>query len=190
MMRLQEEYIKRHGFNFNPIYHVNNANIILKLHSRPQIVLNINWDVTTTRLGHYVFSYVQPNHDGYVDGNYFLPLSDDGYHQYDEYLSFIMRWVKNLEFVPVKFDEVKLAVWEMFLYCFDGWIAAHELEEMIFQTTNLSIPIEQRMDAVDLFLDYLVDYDSLVLDIYNSEFKKHEYNYANWLVKLILKNEG
>ena len=188
-MRLQEEYIKRHSLKFSPIYHVNNANIILKLHSRPQVILNINWDATTARLGHYVFNYIKPNHNGYLDGNYFLALSDDYYYQYDEYFSFIRRWVKKLEFTPVKFDQVKLAVWEMFLYCFDGWLAERGLEELVFQATDLSLPAEVRTQAVDSFLCYLEDHDSLVLEIYNSEFRKYEYHYANWLVELILNKD-
>jgi hypothetical protein len=115
-------------------------------------------------------------------------LSDDNYYQYDEYFSFITRWAKNLEFVPIKSNEVKLAVWEMFLYCFDGWIVERGLEEMVFQAIDLSVSMEKRMYAVDAFLCYLEDYDSLILEIYNSEFRKYEYNYANWLVELILVN--
>jgi hypothetical protein len=96
-----------------------------------------------------------------------------------------MRWVKNLNFVPVKIGQVKLAVWEMFLYCFDGWIVAHDLEEMAFQATDAYLSLEHRSVAVDSFLGHLESYDSLVFEIYNSEFRRYEYDYAEWLVELI-----
>lgn len=184
-MQLQEEYIKRHSLNYKPIYYAIDASIILQLHSRPQIVVNIKWEETARNPGCYTFNYLGPNHNGYLYGDYFVQLGDNHYYQYDEYANFIMRWVKNLNFIAIKSSQVKLAVWEMFLYCFDGWIAEHDLERTVFQTTNSSLSAEKRSTAIDSFLDYLETYDSLVLDIYNSEFRKYEYNYANWLVELI-----
>ena len=184
-MRLQEEYIKRHNIDFRPIYYVKMANVILKLHTRPQVVVTIKWADTLRRPGYYVFEYFNPNHNGYLDGNYFVPLGDPHYYQYDEYASFIKRWVRNLHFIPVKFSQVRLAVWEMFLYCFDGWIAEHNLEEKVFRATDLSLSEEERLNEVGIFLNFLTTYDSLVLDIYDSEFRKYEYNYADWLSELI-----
>lgn len=184
MMRLQEEYIKRHNLNYKPIYYATDASVILQLHSRPQVVVNIKWEETARHPGFYKFSYFGPNHNGYLYGNYFIDL-DNQYYKYDEYVNFILRWVKNLNFVAIKSDQVKLAVWEMFLYCFDGWIVEHDLERTLFQATNSSLSIEKRSVAIDSFLDYLEGYDSLVSDIYNSEFRKYEYNYAHWLAELI-----
>lgn len=184
-MRLQEEYIKRHNLNYKPIYYATDASVILQLHSRPQVVVNFKWEETTRYPGYYTFSYLGPNHNGYLDGNYFMQLGDNQYYQYDEYVNFILRWVKNLNFVAIKSDQVKLAVWEIFLYCFDGWIAEHNLEEIAFQATNLSLSAEKRSTAIDSFLNYLKTYDSLIVEIYNVEFRKYECNYATWLVELI-----
>ena len=190
-MRLQEEYIKRHNFNFLPIYHVRKANILLKLHSRPQVVVEIRWDEESGRPGFYKFIFLNPNHNGYLDGNYFLQLNNDThFYQYDQYANFIMRWVKNLEFVPIKFSQVKLAVWEMFLYCFDGWIVEHNLEEKVFRGTDLSLTEEERLNGISDFLDFLASFDTLVYDIYCSEFMKYAYDYAEWLAELIQAVNG
>lgn len=185
IMRLQEEYINRHNLQYKPIYYVSNANLVLKLKSRPQVVVTIKWEETIRRPGYYVFDYSSPNHNGYRDGNYFLSLGDRHYYQYDEYANFIMRWVKNLNFIPVKSSQVKLAVWEMFLYCFDGWIAENNLVDLAFQATDSSLSEEERCDGIDSFLYHLDSYDSVVSEVYNSEFRQYEYNYANWLVELI-----
>lgn len=184
-MRLQEEYIKRHNLNFKPVYHVRAANVVLKLRSRPQVVVTIQWEDALRRPGYYVFKFLNPNHNGYLDGNYFLEMGDPHYYQYDEYANFILRWVKNLNFVPIKLGQVKLAVWEMFMYCFDGWIAEHGMEEMAFPASDSSLSEQERNDAIERFLDYLSGYDSLVSEIYSSEFRKYELNYADWLTELI-----
>lgn len=184
-MRLQEEYIKRHNLVFKPIYYVKEANIILNLRSRPQVIVNIKWEETARRPGYYVFTFWNPNHNGYLDGNNFVELGDPHYYQYDEYAKFIMRWAKGLDFTPVKFDQVKLAIWEMFLYCFDGWIAEHNLEEMTFRALDTTSSLEERSNAVDEFIEYLSTYDPLVYDIYFSEFGKYEDNYADWLTEVI-----
>jgi len=184
-MRLQEEYLKRHNLNCKPVYHINKANVILKLHSRPQVVVEIKWEETIRRPGHYKFSFFNPNHNGYLDGDCFLPLGDTHYYQYDEYADFLLRWAKGLNFTPIKFAQVKLAVWEMFLYCFDGWIAKHNLEERAFCGVDPSLSEEERSNGIDNFLEYLSTYDTLVFDIYESEFRKYEYDYADWLTELI-----
>jgi hypothetical protein len=120
-----------------------------------------------------------------LDGNYFIQLGDTHYYQYDEYVGFITRWTRNLNFIPIKSSQIKLAVWEMFLYCFDGWLADHNLEEMAFRPANLSLSEGERLDELDKFLGYLAKYDTLVSDIYDSEFKKYELYYADWLAELI-----
>lgn len=182
-MRLQEEYIKRHNLQYKPIYYAREANLILRIRGRPQVVLNIQWEDRSTNPGFYVFDFLNPTHNGYLDGNYLL--GEKKYHQYDEYASYITRWVRHLEFEPVKSSEVKLAVWEMFLYCFDGWIAEHSLEELAFRATDPCLSNEERCEGVDAFLYHLESFDSIVFDIYNVEFRKYEYHYANWLVELI-----
>lgn len=184
-MRLLEEYIKRHNINFLPVYHVSRSNIILKRHSRPQIVLNIKWEEEENRPGYYTFNYFSPNHNGYLNEKYFTQLNENNYYKYNEYASFIMRWVKNLDFTPVEPNHVKLAIWEMFLLCFDSWIAKNNLEESVFAVIDLSLTEAARFAAIDNFFDYLKNHHHFVWEIYNFEFQKHEYNYADWLVELI-----
>ena len=183
-MLLQEEYLKRHGIDINPIYYTRKAHLVLSLR-RPQVVLEILWEETTRRPGYFVFNFLNPNHNGYLDGNYFVQLGDAHYYQYDEYASFITRWARGLNFLPVKSRQIRLVVWEMFLYCFDGWIAGHDLEEMAFRPTDLQLSEGERLYELDKFLDYLANYDSLVIDIYSSEFRKYEDYYADWLANLI-----
>lgn len=189
-MLLQEEYLKRHNINIKPIYYTRQANLILKLRSRPQVILEIGWEEAAGRPGYFIFNFLNPNHNGYLDGNYLIQSGDAHYYQYDEYAGFITRWARNLNFVPIKSSQIKLAVFEMFLYCFDGWIADHNLEETAFQVTDLSLPDEQRLNELDIFIDYLATYDTLVSEIYGSEFRKYESYYADWLAEFIEFNSG
>jgi hypothetical protein len=179
-MKLQEEYLKRHNINFPPIYHVKNATVILKLRDRPRVLLDIEWKNTATRPGYYVFNFLKPNHNGYLTGNYFTPSGDNQIYQYDHYISFLTRWTKNLKnFSPVGLDEVKITIWKMFLYCFDGWIVEnYTIEESLF--TPLT-----KADGVDNALVALKDYNSVIGEIYELEFRKFEKNYSEWLVNLI-----
>lgn len=186
-MRLQDEYIKRHKLNFPPIYHTKHANVVLK-NQRPELVLTIRWDVFSS-IGHYVIRSYTPNHNGYLDGNYFLEVDEDRYCEYHDYFGVVMNLVKNHRLVPVHFDQIRLAIWEMFLYCFDGWIAERNLEELAFQAVNPSCSVDGRIVALNIFLQHLEKNDSLVFEIYNSEFRKYEFNYGDWFVDLMEKQK-
>ncbi len=188
-MRLQDEYIQRHHLKYKPIYHIRNANIVLKLKVKPPIILNIRWHEPARRPGYYVFDYLSPNHNGYLDGNYFIQLGEKHYYQYDEYASFITRWSRNLDAIPVKSGQIKLAVWEMFLYCFDGWIAEYNLEDTMFPAADIALSNEERCNNIDSFLYHFESSDPTVSDIYNAEFRQYEYDYANWLVELIMSHQ-
>jgi hypothetical protein len=180
-MRLQEEYIKRHNLKYKPIYHVKNANIILK--SQPHVIINIRLEDESGRPAHYIVSHLRPNHKGYLNGNYFLKFKEN-FYQYEEYTSFITKCTKTCEF-PLKFGQIKLALWEMFLYCFDGWIVDEILKNFAEEATQPSCPIDKRTEAVSSFLNHLQMQHPLIWSIYNDEFRKYEIDYAEWLVDLI-----
>ena len=184
-MRLQEEYFKRHNIDTPPIYHVKNANIILKLRVRPQVVLNIRWEENDKVPGHYVFDFLRPNHNSYRNKKFFSNMAEEPYiHQYEQYRRFILGWAKNLNFTPIATSEVRLAIWEMFLYCFDGWFVEHpELEELAFSPVDINLPLEERHLALDKMLWALQQHHPVLIKY--REFKKFELNYAEWLVTLI-----
>jgi len=183
-MLLQDEYFQRHNLNIKPIYYTRKANLALRLRARPQVVVEFSWGGKIRAPGFFVFNFLSPNHNGYLDGNYFL-ASDPYYYQYDEYAAFLARWSRSLNFQPVKSSHIELAVYEMFMYCFDGWLAQHDLEDMAFRGVDPSLTEDQRSDEINKFLDHLVSYDTLVYDIYHSEFMKYANNYADWLAELI-----
>jgi hypothetical protein len=182
-MKLQEEYLKRHGLPYLPIYHTKNTYLILKVNSRPQILFNINWKEGQGRPGYYEMTYSKPNHNGYLNGEYFTKLDTEHILQYNEYSVFISRWVKNLDSVPITKEEVEIAAWEMFLCCFDGWILSKDLENVSFTTIDPAIPPFQRLANVNEFLDYLGNKEPLVYEIYQNNFVFSPY--AEWLVDLI-----
>lgn len=181
-MRLQEEYIQRHNLNYKPIYHVKNANIFFK--SQPHLIVNIKLDDASSRPAHYVVSYIKVNHKGYLDGNYFIKYKDSCY-QYDEYTSFLMKLAKSMESPPIKFSQIKLALWEMFLYCFDGWIVDECLKKIAAEIAKSSVPQETKVEGITLFFNHLQIHHPLIWSIYTDEFRKYETDYAEWLVELI-----
>lgn len=187
-MRLQDEYIRRHNLNYKPVYHVKNINLLLK--SQPHLIINIKLDEASSRPAHYIVNYLKPNHKSYLDGNYFIKLKESGVYQYDEYTTFIMKLVKSLEFPPIKFGQIKLALWEMFLYCFDGWIVDEHLKKIVSEIAKSSVPAEKRVEGINSFLNHLQIHHPLIWSIYNDEFKKYETDYAEWLVELVDSKMG
>src|SRR5581483_8311032 len=135
-MKLLEEYKKRHNLDFGLAYHTKHANIFLK--GTPKQILTIKWDDSIKSPGYYVFRFLEPNHNGYLDGKYFAKPYEN-YYQYDDYLQFITTWARGIELEPVRPEQTNLAIWEMFLYCFDAWIAEHDLEEMVFATVGANL---------------------------------------------------
>lgn len=187
-MRLQDEYFRRHNINALPIYHTKNSSLILD--STPKVIVNIKFEEIKRMPAVYTFEYLKPNHNAYIkeDENYFLKLNSwtDGPYQYDEYISFILKWIKNVGFNPVKPSEVRLAIWEIFLYCFDGWFSSQNLEDIIYPTINTTMSVVEREASLDKFL---AQSDLHLKQVYDDHFKSFETNYADWLVKLIRPDE-
>lgn len=182
-MRLQEEYFKRHSLPYNPIYHTKNTQLLLRNKSNITI-MNILWKEPERTTGYYEIFYSKPIHNGYVKGEYFVRTRVDHVVEYEDYFSFITTWAKSLTLDVVQ--NINLASWEIFVYCFDGWIASNSLENEIFPTIDPQIPPFHREANINEFLNYLKTKDQLVYKIYNIHFKfKHE----SWLERLI-KGDG
>lgn len=185
-MRLQEEYMNRHNLSFMPIYHTKDSKLILNVGNRPQIMLDIQWRMEPRSAGYYELTYMKPNYNGYLIDNYFVNLDDNIEHifNYNEYPGFIFRWAKNLGNKAYEKADVEIAIWEMFLYCFDGWFLENNLEELVFPTIEL-LPNTQRLHNINNFLYYLSEYRILTYEIYMNKFKPISEKYADWLANLI-----
>lgn len=177
-MKLQEEYFKRHSLPYNPIYHTRNTQLILQ--DKIPTIVNILWKEPERTTGHYEFFYSKPIHNSYLRGEYFSRTSKDHVVEYEDYFAFMETWAKTLT-LPIA-ENVKIASWEIFVYCFDGWIAQNSLENAIFPTIDPLIPMNYREANINDFLDYLRGKEPLSYRIFTVNFL---FRYEDWLVKLV-----
>jgi hypothetical protein len=183
-MKLQEEYLSRHKLTDIPlIYHTKNSSVILRLYARPQIILNIRWISGKGVPGHYQFHYLTPNHNSYLDGKYFSKFNAEHVLQYQDYTTFITSWAKNLNFTPIDAMQVKFAIIEMFMFCFDGWLCKSGMEDLIFNTIDPSLDDATKLQNIKEFEDDFKKEE--FYDVYKTVFCKYTDSYAGWLADLI-----
>jgi hypothetical protein len=179
-MKLQEEYLSRHKLTDVPlIYHTKNSSVILKLCVRPQVILNIRWGDP----GNYQLHYLTPNHNSYLHGKYFSKFNAGHVLQYQDYTTFINRWAKHINFTPIDATQVRFAIIEMFMFCFDGWLCKSGMEDLIYSTIDPSLDDATKLRNVEEFEKEFKK--EQFYEVYKTVFCKYADSYAGWLADLI-----
>lgn len=125
-MRLHEEYIKRHKLDVPVVRFDHKANVFLKLNESPHwAVYNVDWVWGHNCPGDFHTSLNCVIHNAYQSGEFFLPFRDHVV-SWDDWESHIIKestTFKVLGWRAVSEQERTLALWQMFLYAYDGWVA-------------------------------------------------------------------
>jgi hypothetical protein len=187
-MKLQDEYVRRHGINKDFIYHCDNINVILRSKNYHWVILNARWNPATWHPGYYIFKIIKPVHNSHVDR--FNNLIDPTVIHWEEYEKFIMEWLITL--TSPKFSifkaiedplEAVLNTWEIFLYTHDAWVASNtssEFLKLVEVITRPDMSYDMRYEAHLRATQLLGDKEILFWNI--ASYSEH---YCVWLAKLI-----
>lgn len=162
-MDLQQEYFARHGLDVAPVCYPDNKgnysivlkNLDAKRFKQPRyMVVTITLHKQETHPSYFKITQMLPAHDSQVNGDRTGVSSVwDKKVYWDEWDTFIRTWTANNmgELVPVSGDELVLAVWEMFMYSHDSWLAQNlhdRQKDGLFTLMDDTLPIKDRLAAV------------------------------------------
>ena len=180
-MLLQEEYIKRHSLDILPIVYTSSGSAIVK-DGPHYLILHLEWVPQPWRVGHFKFSTCYPTHNAHLISTCYD--CKDVEIAWDRYEFYFRNWSSVNNFKPVK--NRLLACWEIFLYCFDGWLARNATPEFMKL-------VDKTADNYDLSIikaiEYLRDNYSSQFSRFRSQILKHcTDNYMEWLMNLLESN--
>lgn len=157
-MDLHEEYHRRRGLKSNLVKYTHSQSYLL-LRADPSAwdsywaLHQIKWAGNGNRPGTFQIQLLVPNHDGVLGSGVFRTISDDKV-EWDAYEAHLATWCNSRKgLTPVHFSEIKLALWNIFLYAADTWIARSDPDaDLLFKSLDESEPIEVQQKAIDELL--------------------------------------
>lgn len=198
------EYFKRHNINVPLVQHCTSGTIVLKskipYNEYRWVIFDCDW-ILDSHHGVYQFKYRMPNHDAYQRGLFFKKVQPYGNSDWnlgsqqvvgqywDEYEEYILRWVDRTReiYSPIIDNkDIILSLWEMFVYCYDGWIINQNgyFKDLIFKSVDLEVSQNNRYVAYQDTLKFFTEHFPAILKVWRTEFLPTSSRYANWLAKL------
>lgn len=190
-MRLHEEYILRKGLDLPVILYEKRSNVFLRSKDEPYrlIVFSISWADGRHAPGSFYTSSVKPVHNGHEENLFFDYYSHKATVQWEEYADFITEFAKNIkeDWVVVPDKERNLALWEMFLQVYDGWIVKNtnrEFYRLVEESIRLDNDFHKRSTAFRNARTRLESCER-ILHLFKYEIFPLAKGHSDWLEKLI-----
>jgi len=156
-----------------------------------------NWIIFSIGIGtenyhpsYYKFTWMRPYHNGSFNGRALEALADPLRVEWDEYdIEIIKAAQRDDGLTPIAdLSEVKMAVWEMFLFCADDQAATLPrcIRLEIYKSLDRDTSIEKRMRAQRQVEDYFKEASSA----FSSRWSQMEQyyapgSYAAWYANLV-----
>lgn len=189
-MLLQEEYIQRHSIDVPLIVCTNFGNVIFRHDDFRYLVAHLEWKYYSWHVGNFKIDIYNPVYNGYTEGR-LLNSYDDITIEWDNYQSFFRNWIPlwHGKIQPVTRHESLIACWEIFLYCFDGWLARNattEFMKLIDETSDFSNP--NRVRYIKEAHKYLRLNHEAVAKKFESVILSFSTHYMDWISNLLKNN--
>lgn len=194
-MFLQEEYFNRHGITVPIVNHVGNGSLLLRSNDSPfnWIVMAIRWEDPHNHPGKYHINFFEPIHNSYSgSGRLFVKtLEKDIELEWDRFQDYILGWSKwaKVTATPIVGEiEVILAIWEVFTFCIDGWLAEEAdsvFRKMHYASVDLDLTLQERYSGYQEALLYMREHYPPAFRVFKDDVKGHFHNYCHWLGKLV-----
>lgn len=191
-MRLHEEYIFRKNLDIPVILYEKRSNVFLRSKEDPYqwMIFNISWVDGRNAPGMFCISASNPKHNGYEENVFFSYVYAEKMVQWDDYSDFIVDYAKNIKknWSVVSDKERNLALWQMFLQVYDGWIVkntSHEFYQLVEESIRLDNDFHKRFTAFRNARTRLEYCDEEIYHLFKYEIFPLVKGHSNWLEKLI-----
>jgi len=195
-MDLQQEYFRRHAITTPlvvfPDNHGNYTLVLRTTRGKPQtILIKIVYTKQELHPPYYKFLMQQATRDGQAKDSYLRVVWESKIY-WDEWENFVVQWAESNrgELVPVNGQELEVALWEMFLYSHDSWLAANlvdRLKDSVYTAVDANSTADVRLAAaveIEEFVRGKNRGTAAALADFRSYTDKHKF-YAKWLADLL-----
>ncbi len=188
-MKLYQEYFLRHNIDGMVVEHNNQGALILRTKDS-WLLVTIKWQDNGIHPGKYIVEYLSPIHNGYANRRLFQKYNVKEL-SWDEYEDYFLSWSDSMMVPDVISGDKKvvLTAWEMFVYCYDGWLAqqSSELRWYVYSCLDTDQSVETRYSGYQNCLLYLTAKDPDVLKVWKYEVLSLTQHYSEWLAALVKK---
>ncbi len=201
-MVLQAEYFQRHGINIPQVCHTRTPGSLILRADDPKetdflgrwLIVTMSWREAGNHPGSYDTQFLLPIHNGYKSGNYFTSFRSYPSTlnlQYEVFEPFFLDFSQSHGKLQAISDarEVALTSWEIFLYCYDGYLAAKQsspaLRESIAKSIDFEAPFLERFFSYGEAVDRLMTEQRPVFDRYETCIHIHAKRPLSWLANLV-----
>ena len=182
-MYLCEEYMLRHSIQIPYAKLVDFGATFIKRGDCWNI-LTICWKDPTTHPGYYLVRVVKPIHNGYKADRLFEPVEPDEQVNLEEYEDHFCQWAANFPGKIARDEEIKIAAWEIFLYCYDSLLVSYARMEELLATIDSDALFADRLKAVDNTMTKLYDRQPRIVENWSLHMRKYIDHYNHWLPAL------
>jgi hypothetical protein len=199
-MILQEEYLKRHRIALPQVHHtLRSGSVIFKIDPESSdlqdrwAIVSLRWRDNPHHPGHYEVNVRHPRHNGCIDGNLFdhaRGYPPDLTLQYEELEKFFLDFATAHGKIQTVTDrkESTLLGWEIFLYCYDDFLAKSASSVFFSQiegSIDSDLSISERHCHYNSAVNTLMTNFRGVFDIYGAQIHTHTQNNLTWLANLV-----
>ena len=184
MMYLCEEYMFRHNIKIPYAKLVEFGASFLKLDEGPWNILTILWKEPTRHPGNYVIKIIQPRHNGYETGRLFETNLENSIYL-DEYEKYFFNFASKFNGKIARGEEITIAAWETYLYCYDSLLVRHAHMEELLATIDQSLSFSKRLMAIEETVLKLSDLHPRVIESWSVNMLKYIDQHNDWLPVLV-----
>lgn len=183
-MYLCEEYMSRHSIKIPYAKLVDFGANFIKQGDRWNI-LTVCWKDPTIHPGYFLIRVIKPIHNGYKFERLFESDAPDEQVYLEQYEDFFYQWAANFPGQIARDEQIKIAAWETFLYCYDSLLVSYARMEELLATIDPDAPVASRLQAVDETMIKLYDRQPRIVENWALHMRKYIDHYNHWLPALV-----
>jgi len=191
-MRLHEEYIIRKGLDLPVILYEKRSNVFFRSKEDPYqwMVFNISWVDGRYAPGMFCMTASKPRHNGYEENVFFTCVSPtEKMVHWEDYSDYVTDYAKNVaeDWFVVSDKERNLALWQMFLQVYDGWIVENTTRDfyrLVEESISLDNDFHKRSTAFRNARTRL-ETSKEISQLFKYEIFPLAKGHSNWLENLI-----
>jgi|LakMenE18May11ns_1017448.scaffolds.fasta_scaffold9909250_3 hypothetical protein len=188
-LSLHHEYLQRKKSDAKIILYKPKTFVLLKQTNLSNInwrILTVAWSKSEKGPDYFSIKYLELNHAGRFNEIF---QRDCYWDQYENCIWDLVNTIKSSKFVAIQEEENYFAMWEIFLWSIDPWLAQYcdsKIFEMLAKSLNYKLNKQERCDACREVLLFISEKDITKLELWHNVFwKSVKDNDSEWLVKLI-----
>lgn len=186
-MLICDEYLDRHSIRVPTIPHVKSGVLLFRESNFNWFIFSIKWKEADYHPGGYIIKVSAPAHNGLGKFDAIAQLPPKRGRQqlvyWDEYEDYIQSWWQSNSKIetPKNEKEVWLAVWDVFIYSCDKYLAQQMYVGRMFNIIDTSQSIEYRYSYLITILEFMENCHPLIYDVWEKYFAPLIKSYCYWL---------